>query len=395
MKKLFLFAAMAAVGGAAIGAEPKILEVDKYLAGKAADDNNIIWSEPGDATPFKLAGFYWPKEASKQYNRLPWNPQFTIPVPVLWLGKHTSGGQIRFRTDSPRVLVRATVCNYGLMPHMPQTGSSGFDLYIANDGGHYSFVNSSAHPIGDATFTRELFTRPSNNGKMNDFIIHFPLYDGVEKVEIGLVSGSKMEEPKPFADPKPIVIYGTSITQGGCASRPGMVFTNILSRRMNREFLNYGFSGNGKGEVEMAELLGTIENPEMYILDYEANEAGKMAETLSPFIDALRKAHPDTPIVILSRIRFPEEAISKTDTMADPRLGAAGTRLELQKSEYERRRAAGDRHIYFIDGGELMGDDYAEGMVDLWHPTDLGFHRMAASLQPKLEEIIAKEKAGE
>ncbi len=395
MKKLFLFAALAAVGGATVGAEPKILEVDKYLAGKTADENNIVWSVPGEGTPFKLAGFYWPQTAGKQYNRLPWDSKLNIPPSVLWLGKHTSGGQIRFRTDSPRVLIRATVSNYGLMPHMPQTGSSGFDLYVANADGHYSFVNSSAHPIGDATFSKELFNHAAPQGQMHDFIIHFPLYDGVEKVEIGLQAGSKMEEPKPFADPRPIVIYGTSITQGGCASRPGMVFTNILSRRMNREFLNYGFSGNGKGEPELAELLASIKNPAMYIVDYEANEAGRMAETLTPFIDILRKAHPDTPIVLLTRIRFPEEAVFATDTVADPRTGAVGTRFELQKNEYERRKAAGDKHIYFIDGGKLMGDDYAEGMVDCWHPTDLGFQRMAEGLQPQLEEIIAKEKAEE
>ncbi len=387
MKRLSGVIALLAAAAELFAADPKILDVDQYLAGKTADENNIVWSVPGGDSPFKLAGFYW-TDPARQYNRLPWEPEQNIPTSVIWLGKHTSGGQIRFRTDSPRVLLRATLSNYGPMPHMPQTGSSGFDLYVG-DNGKYSFVNSSAHAIGAAEFTKELFS--SGNGKMHDFIINFPLYDGVEKVEIGLVGGSKMEPAAPFAAERPIVIYGTSITQGGCASRPGNLFTNILSRRLNREFLNYGFSGNGKGEPEMAELLSGIDDPALFILDYEANEDGKMAQTLSPFIDILRKHHPDMPILILPRIRFPEEAMYQDNKLTDERRGTVVNRWNLQKDEYDKRRAAGDEHIYFFDGGLLMGDDYADGMVDCWHPNDLGFYRMAVTLEPVIADILAKE----
>ena len=354
--------------------------IDQYMARRTPDAGGSVWLEPGGDSPVEVHGFCWWKPG-EPYHRIPARLRKGLSDGVNSLASHTSGGQLRFRTNSPRVLLRATLANAGTMVQRP------FDLYVGADG-HYAFYQSAGHGPDQRAFTNELFLY--GNGTMQDFIVHFPCYNGVEKVEIGIAAGSRLEAAHPFDDARPIVVYGTSITQGAWASRPGNIYTNILSRRLNREFLNFGFSGSGRGEPEMAELLATIDNPAMYLIDYEANEEGRMAETLPTFLDILRKHHPETPILVLSRIRMPGEATYHHDALADPRDGKAGQRMLLQRNEVQRRQAAGDQNIFFFDGGTLLGDGYADCFTDWWHPNDLGFRRMADALEPHLRELLNK-----
>ena len=355
-------------------------QIDQYMARRTPDASGIVWLEPGGDSPVEVHGFCWWKP-SEPYHRIPARLRKGMSDSINALASHTSGGQLRFRTDSPRVLLRATLLNGGAMVQRP------FDLYVGN-GGHYAFFQSGGPGPDQRAFSCELFHY--GNGTMQDFIVHFPCYNGVEKVEIGIASGAKVEPARPFDAPRPIVVYGTSITQGAWASRPGNIYTNILSRKLNHEFLNFGFSGSGKGEPEMAEVLAGIEDPALYILDYEANEEGKMAQTLPVFIDILRKRHPTTPILVLSRVRMPGEATYHQDTLDDPRDWKAGERLRLQQQEVARRQADGDQNIYFYDGGMLLGDHYADCFWDWWHPNDMGFHRMADALEPLLRELLDK-----
>ncbi len=390
MKRTFLLLSMllATLTCFASDAPKRIEDVDKYLATPDPDSDNIVWYRPSASkeSPFRVYGFAW-FEQEGVYERLPQTPNVKVPDAVAYLAKHTAGGQIRFRTNSSRVLVKAKTRGFGVMGHMAQTGSGGFDLYVG-EGSNQIFSKTTTYPLGATEFKSILFSQ--GNGEMHDFTINFPLYNGVESVEIGIDKDAKLETPLAFEDDRPIIIYGTSITQGGCASRPGSLFTNILSRRLNVPFINLGFSGSGKGEPEMAELLCQIPNPRLIILDYEANADLDMDKTLGPFMEIIRKNHPEIPVLIITRIRFADEAILKDNKSTDSRSYHASTRYAHQKNEYDKWIAKGDKNIYFLDGGTILGDDYADCTVDGIHPTDMGFFRMADGIEPTLAEILAK-----
>ena len=388
MKKIccFLLALTAVV---AFAQSPRIEDVDKFMSFKEPDAKGLVWYRPDTAagSPFKLIGFCW-FEQDRVFQRLPLNSGFELRDGVKYLARHTAGGQVRFRTNSKRVVLRAETSGFGIMNHMPQTGSGGFDLYVG-DGTFQTFWRTTTYPVNEKKIEFQIFAE-GDGVTMHDFTLNFPLYNGVESLELGVDADATFEAPLAFADDRPIVIYGTSVTQGGCASRPGALFTNILSRRLNRPFLNLGFSGNGIGEPELAHIINKIENPSLIILDYEGNATVDMDTTLTPFMEILRRHDPEVPILIITRIRFADEARFATDTRADERAGNAVIRFQHQLNEYKKWLARGDKNIYFIDGGELLGDGYAECTVDGIHPTDMGFFRMADYLEPRLRDILAK-----
>ena len=216
--------------------------------------------------------------------------------------------------------------------------------------------------------------------------MHFPLYSGVEFFRLGVKEGSIVELPEPWKDPRPIVVYGTSIQQGGCATRPGMCHTNQMSRMLNRPFINLAFSGNGKGEPEMAELIAEIKNTAMIVLDYDANaHCDGLEATLSTFVDILRKSHPEVPILLVSKLPFVEEFLDSPG-YTEERLRYTTIHL----NELNRRRALGDKNIHFLDGTSLYGESPNECTVDGCHATDLGFYMIAKQMAPVIERIITK-----
>ena len=122
--------------------------------------------------------------------------------------------------------------------------------------------------------------------------------------EIGLPADAKLSKAEPYKNEdsslrKPIVFYGTSITQGGCASRPGMVHTAILQRRLDHPVVNLGFSGNGKMEPEVVELMAEID-ASCFVIDCLPNmDAKEVAERTEPLVRKLREAQPKTPILLV------------------------------------------------------------------------------------------------
>jgi lysophospholipase L1-like esterase len=220
---------------------------------------------------------------------------------------------------------------------------------------------------------------------MRNVTLNFPLSQGVVEVLVGLDEKAEILPPPPYKNDKLVVVYGTSITQGGCACRPGMAYTNILSRRLNVEFINLGFSGSGRGEPEVAQTIAEIPNPACFVLDYEANcvSAELLQKTFPEFIRILRSAHPNVSILAISRIPTASESFNQA---------ARKTRLErrdFQKRTVDELRAKGDRMISFKDGSDLLGEGFDECTVDGSHPTDLGFLRMADGLTPVLKKILA------
>ena len=371
-KKWFVVSLALAMGIGAWAAEEKRLtaeECDALMAARSekADDAGLVWFN-ADEQPLELTGFHWYSK-DKKFRRLPLDLDPKISNGVKALAWNTTGGKIRFRTDSKRVVLRVKLRANNTMAHMAATGSNGFDLYIGEPGKEVYF-NTTKSRDQQYDYTLLEYYRSI----MHTITINFPLYQGVDSLQIGIDKGAKILPAAPLK--KYVAVYGTSITQGGCAARPGMAWTNILSRRMQRHFYNYGFSGNGRGEPEMAQLMAQLD-PAMYILAFQSNAGKDYLKNLKPFIEILRKAHPETPIVVIS-------------TFFRPRM-TEGYWLDMakkQKALVDEFRNAGDQNIYSLDGSCSMDPYRYEATVDGTHPTDLGFMLLANFIQPVIEPLL-------
>ena len=340
----------------------------------------ISWhdmEEPG----FGLDGLNWHRPGGI-LRRIP--EKSFISERVNGLADNTAGVMLRFRSDTSAVSIRVKLKPWDetFLWHMPQSGSAGFDLYIG--AGHSKiFAGSTRCPFGSKEYEMAIF-KTEDGGVMRDYTLNFPLYSGVDSLKIGLSENAVILPPVPWKDPRPVVVYGTSIQQGGCASRPGMCHTNQMSRMLDRPFLNLGFSGAGRGEPEMAELLAEISDPAMYVLDYDANvNLARLKETLPVFIDILRKKHPDTPVLLVSRLPMNNEFLTPSAC-----IPYRQELTEIHLNELSRRRNAGDRNIHFLDGSTLYGPDPSECTVDGGHATDLGMYFIAKTMAPVIERIL-------
>lgn len=356
-----------------------IAKVDRNLAVKTSSLEGMdVYSV--DNVNMSLSGFYW-RKPGEAFRRLPLDMEPVSPG-VDSLSWSTAGGHLRFRSDTDCIKIHAAVKD-GRMSHMALVGSRGFDLYVGQKFTQV-FAKSSVMADKDDEYTVVLYQSP--NRIMRDFTIYFPLYSSVEFVEIGLTAGAALEAPTPWPDDRPVAVYGTSITQGGCASRPGGSWTNILSRWHNCEFYNFGFSGSGRGEAAAAEILASIPDPRCYILDYEPNahNAGTRA-TLETFLDILRSKHPDVPITVISKTPHRNMLSFGADDDTDVIYEDSFLSRTFQREVVARRRAAGDTNLYFVNGIKLLGDDWDECMMDGCHFNDLGFYRMAENLNKYLK----------
>lgn len=347
---------------------------------EAINGEQLRWYSPLKA-PFHIAGFPWLAKDGV-YRRLPLASRAGLPPAVDTLAYCTAGGQIRFRTNSSRLVIRARLAGPANMHHMPSTGQCGFDCYLGEPGDQY-FVATAIFKPTASEYESQLYQW--NTKKDVAVTLNFPLYQGVEEVWIGIDKDAVISDAPAYASNKPVVIYGTSVTQGGCASRPGMAYSNILSRMIPLQFVNLGFSGNGKGEPELAHMISQIDDPALYILDYEGNtgEAENIARTLPVFIRILRERHPAVPILVVSKIR------NAGDRFYEGMRELYNRRRQIQIENVEQRRAEGDSNIHFVDGSKLLGEDsVSECTVDGIHPTDLGFLRMAQSLAPTIRQLL-------
>ena len=265
------------------------------------------------------------------------------------------------------------------MNHMPATGQCGFDLYTGSRSAQ-RFHNASKYDHRQTAYEVLLFEHPDK--ELRDFTLNFPLYQGVRRVRIGLTPEAKVAPPPPWSVDGRIVFYGTSITQGGCASRPGMAYTNILSRALNAEVINLGFSGNGRGEPEVIQSVAEVPDPQLFVLDYEANSVGKLHKTLPDAIRILRDRHRRVPILVISRIAFAADATHRNSLQTRERS------RDMQAKRVADLRRSGDDAIFFFDGSILLGSDFDECTVDGVHPNDLGFMRIARGLEPELQRIL-------
>lgn len=343
-------------------------------------EKEITWHDPKEY-PFSLNGFAWFQQ-EKIYRRFPKQPIAQLPTRVEALANDTSGGQIRFKTNSKKLAIKVNLKGPATMSHMTAVGQCGFDVYIGKPG-EQQYFSTAIPQLGETSYQSTLWDDMDGpSSQLREVTINFPLYQGVEEVLIGMEAGSAIEAPTAYLSDKQVLIYGTSITQGGCASRPGMSYTNILSRRMHLEFINLGFSGSGRGEKEVAQSIREIENPACLVLDYEANvSAEEYVATLDPFIQLYREFHPAVPIIVMSRIPYASDVVPGRHAESMKRRDHS----MLTVGEWKRK---GNERITFVDGYPMLGTNWHECTVDGVHPNDLGFMKMADGLEVPLRSTL-------
>lgn len=313
------------------------------------------------------------------YDRLPARAEGKVREAVWSLSRNSAGLCVRFRTNSPAVHCKWTNTKANLaMPHMPATGVSGVDLYVRDETQTWRWL-SVGQPREGTTHTAALVTGLAPAER--DYCLYLPLYNGVSQVEVGIAADSKISRlERDEAHRKPIVFYGTSITQGGCASRPGMVHTAILGRRLDRPVINLGFSGNGKMEAEVTSCILDIDAA-VFLIDCLPNmTAAEVTANTAPLVATLRKKYPATPIV-LAEDRTYSDAFLKNDRAQRN----ATSRAALKKIFAELQPH--DKNLHYLAGEHQLGAD-GEDTVDGSHPTDLGFLRMADEFSKVLAPLV-------
>ncbi|MCX6378406.1 MAG: SGNH/GDSL hydrolase family protein [Armatimonadetes bacterium] len=334
-------------------------------------------SEWHSATEFTLEGRGW-KETESPYDRFPPKAHGKVPENVWGLSQMSAGIAVRFQSDAPRIWARwSLTTDIMALPHMPATGVSGVDLYTRQDNDKWVFVGNG-RPLKVENNIAQFYP-PSKTGEMREYLLYLPLYNGTKSLELGVVKGHRIQNvlQRPQDKAQPIVYYGSSIAQGGCASRPGMAFTNILGRTLDRPVINLGFSGSAMLEQEVADIIAELD-PILFVLDALPNAHNlppdKLTARLTAFAKTLRAKHPDTPIL------FVGQASVFTDRLPLPAS-------KLQEVLVETLRQEGIKRLYLLDGANLFGAD-GEGTVDGAHPNDLGMVAHAKGLQGILERII-------
>lgn len=334
----------------------------------------ITWFDVRD---WGVEGKGW-DETAKYFDRLPAKAEGVVRPPVWSLSRHSAGMSVRFTTDATSIWADYKVTSPNLaMPHMPATGVSGLDLYAQIETGEWRWV-SVVKPTEQAAQVNII------NGLIpgrRNYMVYLPLYNGTESLKIGVPDGNELTPMQPRSE-KPILFYGTSITHGACASRPGMPHPSILGRRLNRPILNLGFSGNGKMEPEVGDLLAELD-PCVYVIDCLPNMIGtEVAERAEKLVKRLFAARNSTPIVLVEDRTYPN-----APWILSKQVRHAESRAAFRKA-YENLRSIPGIQLSYIDGETLLGED-REDTTDGSHPSDLGFFRQANAMEPFLRKALA------
>jgi hypothetical protein len=362
MPAILLFILLTIGGASMVSAET----LDPGKA-KPSKDGITLWF---DCKDLRLEGKGW-TDTESFYSRFPVKAKKTVSGNDYWLSLNSSGLCVRFSTDAPTIQVRWSVANHALaMPHMPATGVSGVDLYAKRKDGRWRFVGNG-RPM--AVANTAAFTAPSTSSV--EYMLYLPLYNGTRSIEVGIPKNCSLSTPDLSADkrPKPVVFYGTSITQGACASRPGMASVAIAGRQLGIETINLGLNGSGRMEPEIADLLAELD-PSVFVVDSLWNMSPEqVAERVAPFVAKLRAKHPLTPILLV------EDPSVRNQSPTPKGLVLHGI--------FEKLAAAGDKNLHYLSARGMLGDD-DEGTVDGCHPNDLGMMRQAAAYTKAIARLL-------
>ena len=349
----------------------KFSDLDKnFMVNKNVDSETVVFRNALEE-PFDLYGVMHDGEG---YCRMPREIVETVSENCTHLSRNPAGGRLRFKTNSPYIVVKAIMKKHEKRSHISLAASTGFDCYI---NGRFDGLFS---PDPESAETSYLAVRKYDGFAEREVLFNLPPYNELDDLFIGLHKDATLSHGAKYTrTPLPVVFYGSSITQGGCASRPGMTYQNILSRMMDLDYINLGFAGSARGEENMAKYIAQLEMS-AFVLDYDHNAptVDWLRETHKRFFTIVREKHPDIPIIMLSRPTY-----YSTDDML--------RRKDVILRTYNDAALGGDRNVYFIDGETLYDSSVKDdATVDTVHPTELGFTCMAKRIYPVLDEALRR-----
>lgn len=348
---------------------PTLLALAATLLARA----EVVWH---DAATLAIEGRGW-ADTNAPFARLPAHARERVPEAVWGLSRSSAGIAVRFHTTADKLDFRWDLTSASLaMPHMPATGVSGLDLYVReNPGTPWRFIQNGRPTAQAGNQASATLGKP---GTRRECLLYLPLYNGVTRLGIGADSAHAVTPATPVPSRRPVVIYGTSIVQGGCASRPGLAFPALLSRKLDQPFINLGFSGAGRMEEGVVATLAELD-PAAFVIDclwnLQGEAPGEIEKRVTHLARTLRAAHPHTPIVFVGQSEIHRDQHPTRATQA-------------QESAIRALQKAGLRRLHLIPGKDLIGTD-TEGTVDRVHPNDLGMVRHADALAPILKSILA------
>ena len=346
------------------------------LIGLSVNAQNFVYT---DASELPLYGKI-SEETNSRYERLPSRLEGVSRKEVWKRGRCSSGLYVRFRSDASAISVKWQSTFDAEQNHMTDTGTRGLDLYAFVDGEWKAVAPARPTKKGPNEWTVIRNMEPVER----EYMLYLSLYDGVETLEIGVNKGAYIKQPA-LASPsveKPIVMYGTSILQGGCASRPGMCYTNIISRRLDRMVYNLGFSGNARLDMEIAELMASVEDPGAFVIDCVPNSTEQMIdERGEAFFRVLRDAHPDVPVIFVEDPIFPRSAFDAK--LAEEVVGRNIALTDL----FRKLRKSGEKKIYYVSAKNMLGED-GDDTSDGSHFTDLGNMRYVDNIMPTFRKAL-------
>lgn len=324
-----------------------------------------------EQAPFRVYGVF---RENEKFCRLPEAVAKSVNEGVHLMYDKTAGGRVRFITESSYVAISTKMSGVMWMEHFALTGSAGFDLY-ADEGEGSVFKGTFIPPASIKDCYESVMDFSDRRERV--VTINFPLYSNVTKLYIGLDANTTVKEAPDYAYEKPIVYYGSSITQGGCASRPGNAYQAIVSRLLDCNFVNLGFSGSAKGEDAMTEYINTLDMS-AFVMDYDHNAptVEHLEATHERMFKKIRQKNPKLPIIMMTR---PKVHLDEQEKQ----------REAVIKKTYQNALDAGDKNVYFLKGSDLIRPEMIEtATVDNCHPNDSGFVSMAYALYDVIKEKV-------
>ena len=365
-----------------------IKTIDPNLANFGVKETDVEWISAHDPR-FSLHGVIYDDEQGL-YTRVPRKVAESVSSSVASLSYRTSGGRLRFVSDSPYIAIKAALPAMKPMPHISITGSHGFSVYVD---GHFIQRYS---PTVDAFFDTDIdYSSPLTSRirfaeskttlkawELGEHVyeIYFPLYGGIAELYIGIKSGSVLKPAPKYKRERPLLFYGSSIMQGACVSRPGADFASIIARKLDSDYINLGFSGSGNAEQEIIDHIISID-ASLYAYDYNLYD-DRPERVLPPHYDIykkIRNAHPDSVILLYDKPAYEHDSTFKR-------------RRDIIRATYERAREEGDERIALVEATELFaGEDVGDCLTDSSHPNELGAMKMANAMYNKIKSFFEQK----
>ncbi|MFT4516257.1 MAG: lysophospholipase L1-like esterase [Planctomycetota bacterium] len=345
--------------------------------------DRALWTPPKklawtDVVDWPIEGRAFDKRL-EPYGRLPARAKGVVRDRVWELSRNSAGMLVRFATNSAELHVRYQLSSATLgMVHMPPTGVSGADLY-GRDGKQWRWIDVT-RPSKQKVGRRFFANQPTD--KNREFQIYLPLYNGVDKFEIGTTEDAELKPlPARGSKQRPLVCYGTSIMHGACSSRPGMAWTSIMGRALDREVMNFGFSGSGRMELEVGQYLAELD-ASVYVVDCLPNMTpDQVAKRTQPLVRQLRAARKNTPILLIEDRSFTNAWFDKG------RHAEHVQRRKALRNAFDALRKDGVKGLHYLEGDKLLGTD-SEAATDGSHPSDLGMMRQAEAVTAALRPLL-------